>query len=213
MRSIGDFIGEATEEFPDEIAGNRTGGGGFDGPPLDVTKEYRVEVWRAEWRKANTSGKWSFAVTFEVAEGDRQGYKFTEYYKIDKDAPDAAKRAFSDFLGKSGLNIGDLDQSDNDAFIKNFEGITYVIAPRVWGDEDDNTGIRYINKDVGQTPKEGIKPPNKKGTRTALSADINVNKDKGPAGEEPFPETTQSAVLPGTGTRPAGVNLPPGLGR
>jgi hypothetical protein len=232
MRSVADFIGEATKDFSDEMEG-KSPMGGFDGPPLDTTRQYRVQVARAEWRQAQGSGKWSFAITFEVIEDLQDefvGRKFSEYYNIDQGAHEAAKRAFSRFLGESGLDIRDLDQSDNEAFISNFEGVQYVIAPRTWGEDDDRTGVRYLNRDRGQPLLDNIKPPQGRGGGSAkpLKAEISVNKEKGPfdpmqeASQPPQEEPEQLPIkevaatspvqLPGAGTS-APVNLPPGLSK
>lgn len=220
MRGIGEFISDAEKEFPDELEGRQTMGG-FDGPPLAMTRQYRARVARGEWRQANTSGKWSFSITFEIVEdphGEFVGRKFSEYYSIDKGAHEAARRAFSRFLGESGLDIPSISNQENEDFIKNFEDITYVVATRTWGDDGDNTGIRYLNRDRGQKLQENIKPPKAPGSVSKpLRADINIKKE-----EEPFPETAPleeaaaapQVSLPGTGSsRPPGVNLPPGLAR
>jgi hypothetical protein len=224
MRAVSDFLGEAEEKFPDELAG-RSSAGGFDGPPLAQDREYRIQVSRAEHRKSN-SGKWQFAVTFEVINdpGDEfVGRKFSEYFSIDKDAHEAARQSFARFLGASGLNVAELDQSSNEAFIAEFEGLTFICATRTWGTEDDRTGVRYLNQDRGQDPRPSIAPPKSKTGAKPLKADIMVNKNKGPAEPGPAAVATDSeteeappasppVTLPGSGVR-APVNLPPGLSK
>lgn len=232
MRAVTDFLGEIGEQFPDELEGKSTFGG-FDGPPLDPTRQYRAEIARGEWRQSR-AGNWQFAFTFEVIEDLKDefvGRKFTEYFTIDKGAKDGAKQAFARFIGESGLNVADLDQSSNENFAKEFEGCRYVIATRVWGEEQDQTGIRYLNRDRGQELKDNVKPPVNRGpggSSKPLNPEINVNKDRGPFPEAPTEaeeapaqdndlaaatSTEQKVNLPGSGTRPVGVNLPPGLQR
>lgn len=232
MVQITDFLGDIGDEFSDELEG-KSNFGGFDGPPLDTTRQYRAEVTRGEWRQSQ-AGKWSFSFTFEIIEDPKDefvGRKFSEYYQIDKGAHAAAKQSFARFIGESGLKVADLDQSSNEAFASEFEGCRYVIATRVWGEDGDNTGIRYLNRDRGQELKMNIKPPVVKGGNKNLKPEINVNKERGPFPEtqtdEPaeaptdqetaplseIVETKPEVTLPGSGTRPAGINLPPGLGR
>ena len=221
MRSITDFLGEAAKEFGDELEG-RSVSGGFDGPPLAQNRQYRARVARAEWRQATTSGRWSYSVTYEVTEDPKDefvGRKFSEYYSIEAGTPEAGKRAFSRFIGDSGVNVKELEypktgdvETDNNAFIKCFEGVSFVIATRVWGDDESNTGIRYLNRDRDQALLDHIEPHKPKGaTKNSLVPEINVNKSKGPFDADESQEVQQApASLPGSGTRPP-VNLPPGL--
>lgn len=219
MQKISDFLREAAEEFGDELDGV-SGGGGWNGPPLADDREYRVKVFRAEWYKTQ-GGNMRYSIAFEVVDdpgGEFVGRKFSEYYNIDSDAPPAAKRSFASFIGASGLDISELDQSNEQAFIEPFEGITFIAATRIWGEDGDKTGIRYLNRDKNQDPRAKINPPKKRGGGSNLSADISVNKNRGPQEDareeqaEEAPEQEQPKVtLPG-GTASATPNLPPGLG-
>lgn len=217
MRSITDFLKEVKQDYPDALAG-KSSAGGFDGPPLPDDREYRATVVRGEWRQAQ-SGNYSFAFTFEITFPEEfAGRKFSEYYSIDKGNAIAAEK-FSRFIGESGVDLADVDQSNNESFAAAFEGSSFIIATRIWGQDADRTGIRYLNRDRGQEPKASIQPPKKKaGAAKSLTADIQLPK----RGEEPFPEEraaeTEVAVnqptvtLPGSGVRPP-VSLPPGLAR
>ena len=217
MRQIADFLGQAAQENPDELAG-KGGGGGFDGPPLNESHEYRVQVAKAEWRQANQSGKWSYAITFEVIEDPSDdneflGRKFTEYYSIDK-GNRIAQEKFSKFIGQSGVDVSDLDQSDNQKFIDGFVDATFVAAVRTWGQDNDRTGIRWVNRDNGQSLRTDISAQKSRGgSAKPLQADIAVNKQKGPV-EEPAeePESAPPVTLPkAPDTASSGITLPPGL--
>lgn len=219
MRNINEFLKEVQKEFPDELAGKASNGGGFDGPPLPEDRQYRATITRAEWRQATGSGKYSYAITFEVTEpAEWAGRKFSEYYSIDSGNRIAAEK-FSKLIGESGINVAEADTSSNEAFAKSFEGAEFVVATRTWGEDDDKTGLRYLNRDRGQALKDKIDPPKKKKVGSSLVADIQIKKDQAPGpfdggtaeAEEEATAPAQAPVsLPG-GARPSGVNLPPGL--
>lgn len=228
MRSITDFLNTdvAGDEALQDAVSGKASAGGFDGPPLAVTRQYRATITRGEWRQAQNSGKFSFAFTFEITEDIHDefvGRKFSEYYSIDKDAHKVGKEKFARLLGESGINAADFT-GDNEKDAKLFEGTEYVIATRIWGEDGDRTGLRYLNRDRGQALLDNIPAPKQQGgAKAPLRADISVNKQKGPAEEEPFPaeEAQEEAPveaekpkvnLPGA-SRPQGVNLPPGLQR
>lgn len=218
MRSITDFLNSdvaGDAELQDAIAG-KSSAGGFDGPPLAVTRQYRATIVRGEWRQAN-SGKYNFSFTFEITEDPENefvGRKFSETYSIDKDAHKVSKEKFARLLGESGIQASDFT-GDNEKDAKLFEGTEYVIATRVWGEEGDRTGLRYLNRDRGQQLLTNIPAPKSQGgTKAPLTADISVNKEKGPqenVAEEPAQPATPVS-LPGAG-RSSGVNLPPGLAK
>lgn len=211
MQSLTDFLNDLGAEFPDEIAG-KGGASGFDGPPLPEDRQYRARISRGEWRQAQ-NGNWSFSFTFEIIEpAEFAGRKFSEYYSKDG-SNQIAKEKFAKFIGESGIPFDEIDKSSDEAFAASFEDATFVIATRTWGDQNDRTGIRYLNRDRGQALQEKIAPAKKRGsTSKPLRADISVNKDKGPT-EESTPVAPRPPVtLPG-GNRPSGVTLPPGLQR
>jgi hypothetical protein len=225
MKSISDFLKGLAEEFPDQIAG-KSQFGGFDGPPLPEDQQYRATISRGEWRQSQGSGKYSYAVTFEIQEpSEHAGRKFTEYYSADESAHRVSREKFSKLIGESGLNLAEVDQSSEETFAAAFEGTSYVIATRTWGEENDRTGLRYLNRDRGQELKK-IAPAKGQEAAKPLRADISVNKNVGPfSAEQPetdeqgeeeevvAAEPTQAPItLPG-GTRPSGVSLPPGLRR
>jgi hypothetical protein len=234
MRSITDFISNdvAKDSALQDAVSGRASAGGFDGPPLPISRQYRATIVRGEWHQSQ-AGKYSFAFTFEVTEDiydEFVGRKFTEYYSIDESANQVAKEKFARLLGESAIPH-DQFTGDNEQDAHLFEGTEYVIATRVWGEEDDRTGIRYLNRDRGQKLLDNIPPPKSaKGTKKPLRPDISVNKNRGPqqeeAEEEPFPEGEPDSAeseetvqqqrpinLPGGNSRPGGVNLPPGLAR
>lgn len=221
MVDIGTFLGTASGEFPDELAG-KTGGGGFDGPPLNAKHEYRCVVDRAEWRKSQ-AGKWSYAITFRVIEDPDSddeflGRKFTEYYSIGKDTNRVGLEKFSKFIGQSGLDLAGLDQSDNQSFIDSFVDVEYVVAVRTWGSESDRTGVRWLNRNNGQALRTEVAAPKPKdGTQKPLDAEISVDKVKGPADETPTqaaePEPQAPPVTLPTGNASSGISLPPGLAK
>lgn len=223
MQDIGKILGNLGQDFPNEIAGKSTGGG-FDGPPVPSTRQYRATVIKSEWYQAKSSGKWSYSLTFEItAPEEFAGKKFSEYYSIDENTNAIGREKFARLIGESGINIKDADTSSNEAFAKEFEGKEFVIATRIWGDEMDRNGLRYLNKDRGQKLLDKIDPPkNEQLQKAKLKADIKVNKDAEAAApaEEPEEESAEyieqpikeqeQVRLPG-GNRPNLPNLPPGL--
>lgn len=218
MKQLTDLLGGLATEFPDQIAG-KSPASGFDGPPLPENRQYRAEIVRGEWRQSTGSGNWSFSFTFEVTEpAEFAGRKFSEYY--DPNGHQASREKLSRLIGESGLNLDEVDKSDYDVFAKAFEGTSYVVATRIWGTENDRTGLRYLNKDRGQALQENIKPPVKKTPPADLQRpDISVLKAQQEAAAQAAGQTEESAPapesapqLPGAGVRPP-VTLPPGLRR
>ena len=227
MDSIFTFLDGAKEEFKDALAGKRTGGG-FDGPPLPQNLQYRGQISRGEWRQAQTSGKWSFSMTFEVLEPEEfAGRKFTEYYSIGSDTNNIGREKLATLIGASGVDANSFDRTgdvekDNAAFAKLFEGTQYVVAVRTWGDDMDRTGLRYLNKDYGQTLLTNVEPPKPKGGNLPnkkgggpLKADISIPKGDDQTEEQPDtpntePDEQPQVTFPG-GKSPSGVTLPPGL--
>lgn len=228
MQSLGNLLGDLAEEFGDAIQGKNPNAG-FDGPPVPSNRQYRAVVSRAEWRQATTSGKWSYSITFEITEpSEHAGKKFSEYYSIDAAAGAIGREKFARLIGESGIDLKTADTSSEDAFAKEFEGKQFVIATRIWGDQKDRNGIRYLNKDRGQALRTDIKPlPAELADNIGkLKADITVPKREEAHGELPASEepedgtydeekaaeaTAEQVRLPGQGNRPEGVRLPPGL--
>lgn len=224
MPSLNEFLtGLEKNDTTKDILEGKTTFGGFDGPPLATNRQYHAVISRAEWRQAQTSGKWQFAFTFEILGDDEwTGRKFTEYYS--KDGGNRINdEKFARFIGESGVDLKAVDRSSEEAFAKSFEGAEFIIATRIWGTDGDRTGLRYLNRYHGQEPQLSIAPPKAQSTNKPLRADITVNKERGPEKSEAPEETTEevepeadesaptpSVALPGTGHQP-GINLPPGL--
>lgn len=219
MQALGNVLGDLATEFPEAIEGKNPNSG-FDGPPVPSTRQYRAEITRGEWRQSQ-GGKWSYSITFEITEpSEYAGKKFSEYYSIDASAGTIGREKFARLIGESGIDLKTADTSSEAAFAKEFEGKKFVIATRIWGDQKDRNGIRYLNKDRGQALRTDIKPLASELADNIgkLKADIVVNKnEETPAGESdaeaevqtPAEEVQQPVTLPG-GNRPL-VNLPPGL--
>jgi hypothetical protein len=227
MQDLSNLLGDLATEFPEEIEG-KNANSGFDGPPLPSTRQYRATISRAEWRQAQSSGKWSYSITFEITEdpkGEFVGRKFSDYYNLDASAGEVGRSKFARLIGESGIDLKTADTSSEATFAKEFEGKNFVIATRIWGDAMDRNGIRYLNRDRGQKLLDNITPAPaelraRQGTSGGLKADIQIPKQgetdtavSEPTGEEaesgqPVQETVR---LPGTNTAPGGVRLPPGL--
>lgn len=224
MQDLTNLLGDLATEFPDEIEGKNTNAG-FDGPPLPSTRQYRAMVSRAEWRQSQ-AGKWSYSITFEITEdpkGEFVGRKFSDYYSLDASAGEVGRSKFARLIGESGIDLATADTSSEATFAKEFEGKKFVIATRIWGDEMDRNGIRYLNKDRGQKLLDNITPaPAELRAQTAnkLKADIQIRKgeqvetetetETGEGTETEAPAQEQ-VRLPGSNQAPGGVRLPPGL--
>lgn len=217
MQALGNLLGDLATEFPAEIEGKNPNSG-FDGPPLPSTRQYRAVVSRAEWRQAQSSGKYSYSITFEVTEpSEFAGKKFSEYYSLDAASGSIGREKFARLIGESGIDLKTADTSSEASFAKEFEGKTFVIATRIWGDAMDRNGIRYLNRDRGQALQTDIKPLASELAaleKNKLKADIQINKEEAhtetqAAEESPQVEIPQTPNLPGSGRPP--VNLPPGL--
>lgn len=224
MQALGNLLGDLAQEFPEAIEGKNPNSG-FDGPPLPSNRQYRATVTRGEWRQSQ-AGKWSYSITFEITEPtEYKGKKFSEYYSIDASAGTIGREKFARLIGESGIDLATADTSSEDAFAKEFEGKNFVIATRIWGDQKDRNGIRYLNKDRGQVLKTDIKPLASELADNIgkLKADITVPKREEAHGEVPNEDDTasippaeevdvpQGVSLPGQGSRPP-IKLPPGLG-
>lgn len=233
MQNLGNILGDLATEFPDAIEGKNPNSG-FDGPPVPSTRQYRAVISRAEWRQAQSSGKYSYSITFEITEpAEYAGKKFTEYYSLDASAGTVGREKFARLIGESGINVKEADTSSEETFAQEFVGKEFVIATRIWGTDMDRNGLRYLNKDRGQKLLDKITPaPSELQAMAAhkLKADIQVNKQP-EVEQQQIPETVaeeqaeareehqaagtevpaSTPRLPGGSARPGNVNLPPGL--
>lgn len=217
MPSLDQFLTGLETNHADTLEG-KTSFGGFDGPPLATDRQYHAVISRAEWRQAQTSGKWQFAFTFEIL-GDPKdefvGRKFTEYYSKDN-GNKINDDKFSRLIAESGIDLKNVDRSSEATFAASFEGTEYIVATRIWGTDLDRTGLRYLNRYRNQEPLGYIAPPKSTAPKNPLRPEINVNKERGPEQPEteievePTEVSTPSVALPGDGRQPT-VNLPPGL--
>lgn len=231
MQQLENLLGDLATQFPDAIEGKNPNSG-FDGPPVPSTRQYRAVVSRAEWRQAQSSGKYSYSITFEITEpAEYAGKKFSEYYSMDASAGTVGREKFARLIGESGIDLKTADTSSEDAFAQEFVGKKFVLATRIWGDEMDRNGLRYLNKDRGQKLLDNIKPAASElaaQQKAKLKAEIQVNKaEESTPEEESVPEDTSAEEreaaheqtipqqappsLPGSGSARPPVNLPPGL--
>lgn len=216
MVSLQDFLKDIKTNYQQDMDKAREGvaSGAWDGPPLPLELEYRVEVEKGEYA-ASKRGPMQLSLTYVITEpAEYAGRKLQEYYQPDP-GNEIAQRKLSELIGALGASLDGLG-SEWAELAKRFEGSTGVIALRVWGDENDRYGVRWINSDRGQTLKTNVKPPKPKGgTGKSLRPDVNINKGEPFPASQPAPAAPAAPAeqsLPGAGARPAGApNLPPGL--
>lgn len=211
MVSLQDFLKDIKTNFQKDMDKAREGvaSGAWDGPPLPLDREYRVEVEKGEY-KASNRGTMNLVLTYVITAPDEfSGRKMQEYYQPEP-GNEIAQRKLSELIGALGPSLDGLG-TDWEVLAKRFEGATGVVALRVWGENDDRYGVRWINSDRGQELKTNVKPPKPKNAGKSLRPDVQIRKD------EPFPATATQATaddqpaLPNTARPSGGPNLPPGL--
>lgn len=213
QQSLQDLIGTIKTQHADRFEDAKEGkgpSGMWDGPPLPLNNEYRVVVDSTAYSPSKSTGKMQFVFTYEITEpSEFAGRKLQDYV-----SPTPTNQIGSEQLANLfGALRADLDGwGDNfEAFVKQFEGRTAIIALRTWGEENDRYGVRWVNADRGQKLKTDVKPPKQKANTNNLRADIQIPKDPeaapAPAPVTP-PPAQPSAPAPAIS---GGPNLPPGL--
>lgn len=203
---LGDILKDHQEAFEQAARGDRPTSS-WDGPPLPLELEYRVEVDTSVFKTSN-AGREQIAMTFVVLEPEEYaGRKFQDYY-APKAGNEVGARQFAQMVGAFQ---GKMDGWDNDwdGFASQFEGKTGVVALRVWGQDNDRFGVRWINADRGQALSTNVKPPRPQSKKLVTGqADIVI-----PKAQEAVSTVTPPIVVPtqGESIAPKGVNLPPGL--
>jgi hypothetical protein len=234
MVNLQDFLGDLNKNYKKDMDKSASGpSGAFDGPPLPPELEYRVTVDSADY-KASKAGNWQLVVTYEVQEpSEHAGRKIQEYYAT-QPGNEIAQRKVSQVLGALGPDLAGVG-SDWEVLTQRLVGLSGVIAVRIWGENNDRTGVRWINADRGQALRTNVPPPKAQaGPKNALRPDVSVPKpaaavvpapaaeeapeaaveayEEAPAESAPIPTpAVPPTTLPGA-TRPTGgPNLPPGL--
>lgn len=216
--SLQDLLGKIQTEHKDAFdkaaQGVAPSGDWANAGDLPLNLEYRVEVVEANYGNSKSSGNPQITLVYEVQEpAEYAGKKFSDYQSPNPTTPVGAEVLAKTF----GALQARMDGFGNDfvAFVKQFEGKTAVVALRVWGQENDRIGIRYINLDRGQELSTTVKPKAQRGGTSNLRPEINIPKPQ----NDPFPATpaappvtpTPASAEPATAPSTGGVNLPPGL--
>lgn len=204
---LGKIESEQKETFENAKAGIAPTGDWRNDLPLNL--EYRLRVEKSEYKPSKSTGNPQIVLTYEVVEpAEYKGAKFQDYQN-----PNPTTTIGVEVLAKlfGALQADMTGWGDNfEGFINQFEGRTVVAALRLWGQENDRIGIRYVNLDKGQQLRTDVKPKAGSAGKLNTSADIQIPKgpfdDSAPA---EAPVTPPPAAAP---SAPAGVpNLPPGL--
>lgn len=214
QKTLEELLGDIMKDHQgayDKGASGETPSGAWDGPPLPLNLEYRVEVVQSVF-KQSAAGRDQIALTYEILEPEEHaGRKFQEYY-APKATNEVGAQQFAHLLGVYKATVAGWG-NNWDGFAAQFEGKTAVIALRLWGDENDRYGCRWVNQDNGQELRTNLQPPKPRGKK-APSTDAEINIPKAPETEAtapvvipPTPEIAEKAAV----AAPAGVNLPPGL--
>jgi hypothetical protein len=213
QQSLQDILGKIMSQAGEEFERAKAGPTGNWEVDLPLNLEYRLKVTKAEFSPSKSSGRDQIVLTYEVQEpAEFAGAMIQEYQNPNPD----------NTIGISVLSklFGALDAdmtsfTDYPSFVQQFEGRTIVAAVRKWGEQNDRTGLRYVNKDVGQSLKTDVKPPKQRGATSAdLRPDIQIPK---PVEEAQVPLQDNATITPTTPSStttanlPGGVNLPPGL--
>jgi hypothetical protein len=209
---LGQVKRDHQEAFENAKAGIAPSGDWANAGDLPTDREYRVVVDSADYGKSKTSGKTQMTLVYKVVEpAEFEGKKFSDYQAL----PPTTTVGSEVFAKTIGALQASMDGYGDDfaGFVKQFEGNTAVVALRIWGQEADRIGVRYINADHGQTLSTKVSPPRTKRDTSGLRPEVVIPKG------EPFPETptitpptvTPEAANPATPPSTAGVNLPPGL--
>lgn len=210
---LGQVKRDHQEAFDNAKAGIAPSGDWANAGDLPIDREYRVVVDSAEYGKSKTSGKSQMTLVYKVVEpAEFAGKKFSDYQSMPPTTT-IGSEVFSKTIGALQATL-DGYGDDFAGFVKQFEGQTAVVALRIWGQEGDRIGVRWINADHGQTLSTKVNPIKSKTDTKTLRPDVNIPKG------EPFPETPgitpppvepPAAANPATPPSTAGVNLPPGL--
>lgn len=209
QQTLQDLLGKIKDEYQqvyEDARDGKTPNSAWD-VDLPVDREYRVKVVEAEYKASKQSGREQFVFTYEVVEpAEYAGAKFQDYQSPNPTTTIGIEM-FAKMVGAFGVSLE--GHASDEAFAKAFEDRVVVVALRKWGQEMDRTGIRWFNKDKGQTLSTSVKP---KGAPRASAAnlrpDINIPKDDAPATPPVTPPVTPPTVQSPV---PGGVNLPPGL--
>ncbi len=206
---LGDIKRDHQEVIDNARAGIAPSGDWANAGDLPLDREYRVVVDSADYGKSKSSGKPQITLVYKVQEpADFAGKKFSDYQGVPPTTDIGAEQLARTIgaLQASTEGYGD----DFEGFVKQFEGKTAVVALRLWGQEGDRIGVRWINTDKGQDLRTDVKPKAARNGNPASGLKPDVQIPKG----DPFPDTpAQPPVTPPTITPPStgGVNLPPGL--
>lgn len=221
MHQLGDLIKGLQTEYGENLERADTGpAGGFDGPPLPETIEYRLEVVKGEY-KASKQGNQMVVLTLEVLEPEEwAGRKVQENLMAGGES--WAREKFAKTVSALGVSLSGISGDDWDGFAQLFVGQTAVGTMKTWGEQEDRSGVRWLNKDVGQSLRTNISPPKKKSnTGNSLRPDIVINKtepfpaEPGVVNADGTPEAAPTLPSSGVGVGAAaytGPRLPPGLG-
>lgn len=202
------------ETYENALAG-KSPAGAWDGPELPLELEYRVRVDKSEFKVSQASGNPQIVLTFEVTEpAEYEGRKFQDYYSP-KPTNEVGSRKLAELFGSLQATLEGWGE-DVDGFVGQFLDKTATVTLRRWGQNNDRTGVRYINMDKGQTLRTNIvaQKPRTDGRAAAadLRPEINIPKDAAPVeGVVTPPVVTPPVVQQQTVTPPSGINLPPGL--
>lgn len=205
-----DIKSNHSETFKNATEG-KSPAGAWDGPELPLEFEYRVKVAKAEFKASQASGNQQIVLTYEVMEPtEYEGRKFQDYYSP-KPTNEIGSRKLAELFGALQASMDGWGE-DFDGFIGQFLDKSVTVTLRRWGQNNDRTGVRYINMDKGQTLRTNITPPKPKGPSSAdLRPEIVIPKNPEMAATPdtvtPPPVTPPKVVTPSSG----GVNLPPGL--
>ena len=208
--SLKDLLGKIETEqgktFEDAKAGIAPNGDWRSDLPLNL--EYRLRVTSSEYKPSKSSGNMQIILTYEVVEpAEFKGAKFQEYVN-----PNPTNAIGVEMLAKlfGALQADLTGWGDNfEGFVSQFEDRTVVAALRLWGQEMDRIGVRYVNLDKGQSLKTDVKPKGGSTAKLNTAADIEIPKGPFDDGAAAAPATPPPAA---TQSAPAGVpNLPPGL--
>ncbi len=198
----------------DNALAGKSPAGAWDGPELPLDLEYRVQVAKAEFKASQASGQPQIVLTYEILEPEEfAGRKIQDYYSP-KPTNEVGSRKLAELFGALQATMegwGD----DFDGFVGQFTDKKATVTLRRWGQNNDRTGVRYINLDKGQALRTNVTPPKPRAATTAASdlrPEINIPKDDVPAAAVTPPPVTPPAEEKQTVTPPTGgVNLPPGL--
>jgi hypothetical protein len=206
--SLKDLLGkietEGKKAFDDAKAGVAPTGDWRSDLPLNL--EYRLVVDSAEYKPSKSTGNPQIVLTYQVQEpAEFAGAKFQDYQSANP-TTSIGVEVLAKLFGALQADVS--GWGDNfEGFVKQFEGRTVVAALRLWGQENDRIGIRYVNLDKGQNLRTDVKPKGGSAAKLNTAADIQIPKG-------PFEDAAPAEVVTPPQAAPApsgGPNLPPGL--